>query len=65
MTIYTMEESMTYDERMKRISRYFLCMVTYDRNTVEYEILRRELALEMDAVHAQRKKGARNIPLSM
>ena len=61
----TMEESMTYDERMKRISRYFLCMVTYDRNTVEYEILRRELALEMDAVHAQRKKGARNIPLSI
>lgn len=56
---------MTYDERMKRISRYFLCMVTYDRNTVEYEILRRELALEMDAVHAQRKKGARTIPLSI
>lgn len=60
-----MEESMTYDERMERISRYFLCMVTYDRNTVEYEILRRELALEMDAVHAQRKKGARNIPLTI
>lgn len=60
-----MEESMTYDERMKRISRYFLCMVTYDRNTVEYEILRRELALEMDAVHAQRKKGARNVRLSI
>ena len=56
---------MTYDERMKRISRYFLCMVTYDRNTVEYEILRRELALEIDAVHAQRKKGARNVPLSI
>lgn len=56
---------MTYDERMERISRYFLCMVTYDRNTVEYEILRRELALEMDAVHAQRKKGARNIPLTI
>ena len=35
------------------------------RESVEYEILRRELALEMDAVHAQRKKGARNIPLSM
>lgn len=61
----TMEESMTYDERMKRISRYFLCMVTYDRNTVEYEILRRELTLEMDAVHAQRKKGAGKIPLSI
>ena len=61
----TMEESMTYDERMKRISRYFLCMVTYDRDSVQYEILRRELALEMDAVHAQRKKGAKKISVSI
>ena len=56
---------MTYDERMKRISRYFLCMVTYDRDSVQYEILRRELALEMDAVHAQRKKGAKKISVSI
>lgn len=60
-----MEESITYNERMKRISRYFLCMVTYDRDSVQYEILRRELALEMDAVHAQREKGAKKISVSI
>lgn len=39
---------MTYDERRRRINKILLNMGKYDRQSIQYEILRRELVRELD-----------------
>lgn len=43
-----MENTMTYEERRKRINKILLNMGKYDSQSIQYEILRRELVRELD-----------------
>ena len=43
-----MEDTLTYDERRKRINKILLNMGKYDAKSIQYEILRRELVRQLD-----------------
>lgn len=43
-----MENTITYDERRRRINNILLNMGKYDTQSIQYEILRRELVRELD-----------------
>lgn len=43
-----MENTITYDERRRRINKILLNMGKYDTQSIQYEILRRELVRELD-----------------
>ena len=43
-----MENTITYDEHRRRINNILLNMGKYDTQSIQYEILRRELVRELD-----------------